>query len=173
MMNIKGLKTILTTVFIFGSAFSTKALADPVLVNFPATPTPPTIAIPSGGFTIGQTFQFNHIWDNTWDRPVQVTLGFNLIEDDPVFSEVFPFQSTFVIPANTNNFSVTSNPTLTAAQLNSANDFPEFDQLEFSLQRGTFTFTHVPEPTTILSSVVALGFGIATKKLKSKKQKLN
>lgn len=123
--------------------------ADAVLVtNFPLIPTPGTLAIPTGGFTLGQTFTFQSVWSNDWDLPLIVTFNFSVTEIDPFSNDSFRRSQTFGLPAGARNVTVTSLPTLSAADLNSANDFLEFGQLEFQIDSPEFTFDHVPEPYT-------------------------
>ena len=159
------------TVFTLSTAFSSTVVAEPILKSFDSTPNPSTINIPSGGFTVGQTFTINSEWENAWDKPVKVNFSMNLIENDPLFNDIFPFDFVFTLEANATEILVLS-PTLSAGNLNEANEGfgLENGELEFSAEAGTFTFEHVPEPLTILGSATALGFGALLKRESSKKK---
>ena len=126
------------------------AKAVPSLVVFPAKPTPDILPIPDGDFTDDQEFAFQHVWNNTSEMPVDVTLNYTLAEDDPFFDDLFSFAQNFALPPFASNFPVTATSTLTAAELNSAIDFPELGELEFILKQDptfTYSFPELIDPT--------------------------
>lgn len=105
---------------------------------------PTTLNIPGGGFAGGQTFMFNANFNNTTSSSFNVKLFFQIVEKDPVFDDVFNFVAEFMKGPG-----VLSQPiiaTLTAAQLNSADDLPEGGQLEFAIEGVTATQTIKPSP---------------------------
>ncbi|MEE8585873.1 MAG: hypothetical protein V3T83_13580, partial [Acidobacteriota bacterium] len=130
---------VFLVVLLMGAALQAGAT---LKTTFPVTPTPATVTIPGGGFAGGQTFTFATKWDNDWDSPINVTFHFKVVEVDPLFNDRFSFFSNFMLPANAMNFTVTFFPTLTAAQLNSANDGAEGCCLEFIIEKGSIEFSH-------------------------------
>ena len=142
--------------------------ANAILVtNFPITPTPAILAIPSGGFTLGQTFAFTSVWSNDWDLPLMVTFNYNVTEIDPLFNDEFRKSFSFGLPASARNVPVNIFPPLTATELNSANDV-ESGQLEFQIDSPEFTFSHVPEPGSWGLFLVG-GLGVAWVKCRRRK----